>query len=217
MTKTKDPRSKTYGVPALLLAAGQSRRMGAFKPLLRFGPATVIQSCLDNLKAGGVDDVTVVAGYRADDLKAALAALDYVHFVINPDPSSEMGASIERGVASLSTNTQAVLIALTDQPAIPGAVIRQIVDAWRAGAKLVIPEFNGRGGHPVLVSLDYREELLRLDPEQGLKGFFDAHKDQVVRLRVNSSYIARDLDTWDDYRALHEELFGALPDNRTAD
>ena len=216
MIKTKNQSSKTHDVSALLLAAGQSRRMGAFKPLLPFGPATVIQSCLANLKAGGVDDVTVVAGYRADDLKAALAELDYVHFVINPDLSSEMGASIERGVASLSATTQAVLIALTDQPAIPGVVIRQIVDAWRAGAKLVIPEFNGRGGHPVLVSLDYREELLRLDPEQGLKGFFDAHKDQVVRLRVNSSYIARDLDTWDDYRALHEELFGALPDNRTA-
>lgn len=217
MTKTKDPRSKTYEVAALLLAAGQSRRMGAFKPLLPFGPTTVIRSCLDNLKAGGVCDVTVVVGHRADDLKAALAELDYVHFVVNPDPSSEMGASIERGVASLSASTQAVLIALTDQPAIPATMIRQIVDAWRAGAKLVIPEFNGRGGHPVLVSLDFRDELLRLDPEQGLKGFFDAHKDQVVRLRVNSSYIARDLDTWDDYRALHEELFGTLPDNRTAD
>lgn len=208
--------TKTHHLAALLLAAGQSRRMGAFKPLLPFGSSTVIQSCLDNLKAGGVDNVTVVVGHRAHELKAALAELDYVHFVINPDPSSEMGASIERGVASLPDDTQAVLIALTDQPAIPGAVIRQIVDAWRAGAKLVIPEFDGNGGHPALVSLDYREELLRLDPKQGLKGFFDAHKDRVVRLRVNSSYIARDLDTWDDYHALHEELFGTLPDNRTA-
>jgi molybdenum cofactor cytidylyltransferase len=217
MTKTKNQSPKTNQVAALLLAAGQSRRMGAFKPLLPFGPSTVIQSCLENLKAGGFDDVTVVVGHRADELKAVLAELACVHVVTNPDPSSEMGVSIERGVASLSANTQAALIALTDQPAIPGAVIKQIVDAWHAGAKLVIPEFDGRGGHPVLVSLDYREELLRLDPEQGLKGFFDAHKDQVVRLRVNSSYIARDLDTWDDYRALHEELFGALPDDRTAE
>jgi molybdenum cofactor cytidylyltransferase len=217
MSKTKDQRPKTQEVVALLLAAGQSRRMGAFKPLLPFGPTTVIQSCLDNLKAGGIEDVTVVVGHRADDLKAALAELDYVHFVVNPDSSSEMAASIERGIASLAANIQAVLIALTDQPAIPGAVTRQIIDAWHAGAKLVIPEFNGRGGHPVLIDLNYRQELLRLNPESGLKGFFDAHRDQVVRLKVNSSYIARDLDTWDDYRALHEELFGALPDNRTAD
>jgi len=218
MTKTEDQRPKTqHDVVALLLAAGQSRRMGAFKPLLPFGSSNVIRTCLNNLRAGGVAEITIVVGHRADDLKASLAELDYVRFATNPDPFSEMSASIECGVGSVSDAAKAVLIALTDQPAIPGSVVSQIVDAWHAGAKLVIPEFNRRGGHPVLIDLDYREELLRLDPETGLKGFFDAHRDQVVRLKVNSSYIARDLDTWDDYRALHEELFGALPDNRTAD
>ncbi len=211
MSKTKDQKPKPNHVVAILLAAGQSRRMGAFKPFLPFGKTTVIRSCLDNLLAAGVPDVIVVACHRADELQAHLAELDANHFVVNPDLQSEMSASIACGVRALPATSKAVLIALTDQPAIPPAVIKNIIVAWRAGAKLIVPQFNERGGHPVLVDLEFREQLLTLDPQRGLKALFDAHKSQVQRLKVNSSYIARDLDTWDDYVALHEEVFGAPP------
>ena len=211
MPKSKDQKPKTSDVVAILLAAGQSRRMGAFKPLLPFGKTTVINSCVNSLGAGGVEDVVVVAGHRATELKASLVEVESIHFIVNPDPQSEMSASIACGVQALPPTAKAVLIALTDQPAIPPSVIRAILNAWRAGARLIIPEYNERGGHPVLVDLDFRESLLSLDPQRGLKEFFDAHKNQVQRLKVDSSYIARDMDTWDDYAALHEEMFGAPP------
>jgi molybdenum cofactor cytidylyltransferase len=211
MTKTQDQRPKTNDVVAILLAAGHSHRMGAFKPLLPFGKTTVIGSCVDNLRAGGVQDIIVVAGHRASDLKASLVELEEIHFVLNPDPQSEMSASIACGVRTLPATTRAVLIALADQPAIPPGIISSLINQWRAGAKLIIPQFKERGGHPVLVDLEFRDQLLTLDPQRGLKALFDAHRDQVQRLKVDSSYIARDLDTWDDYAALHEEVFGAPP------
>lgn len=211
MTKTQDQKPKTGDVVALLLAAGQSRRMGAFKPLLPFGKTTVIHCCLNNLRAGGVEDVVVVAGHGAAELKASLVGVESIHFVVNPDPHSEMSASIACGVPALPQTARAVVIALADQPAIPPSVIQNILNAWRAGSRLIIPECNERGGHPVLVDLEFREQLLTLDPQRGLRAFFDAHQNQVHRLRVDSSYIARDLDTWDDYAALHEEMFGAPP------
>jgi molybdenum cofactor cytidylyltransferase len=211
MAKTKDPGSKSGDVIAILLAAGHSRRMGAFKPLLPFGTTTVIHTCLNNLRAGGVEDVIVVAGHRAAELKASLVDVESTHVVVNPDPQSEMSASIACGVQALPPTARAVLIGLTDQPAIPPPVIRSMLNAWLAGSRLIIPEFNQRGGHPVLVDLEFREQLLTLDPQRGLKAFFDAHKNQVQRLKVDSSYIARDMDTWDDYAALHEEMFGAPP------
>ena len=211
MSKTQDQKPKTGDVVAILLAAGQSRRMGAFKPLLPFGKTTVIGSCISNLRSGGVPDVIVVAGHRADELKARLGDLASDHFVVNPDLQSEMSASIACGVRALPATARAVLVALTDQPAIPPAVIKNIIKAWRAGAKLIIPQFNERGGHPVLVDLEFRNQLLTLDSQRGLKALFDAHQSQVHRLEVDSSYSARDLDTWDDYAALHEEVFGAPP------
>ena len=191
--------------------------MGAFKPLLPFGNTTVIRSCINYLRAGGVRNVVVVTGHRAAELKASLAYLSSLQFVINPDPESEMSASIACGVRALPTSTKAVLIALSDQPAIPATVVQSIIESWRKGAKLIIPQFNERGGHPVLIDLEFREQLLTLDPEKGLRGLFEAHRSEVQRLNVNNPYIARDLDTWDDYLALHEEMFGAPPDSWTAD
>ncbi len=212
MTKTEDQRPKTKEVAAILLAAGQSRRMGAFKPLLPFGKTTVIRSCINNLRAGGVEDIIVVLGHRTAEVQASLADVARVHFALNPDPESEMSASIACGIQHLPVVTRAVMIALADQPAIPAEVIRAIIDEWRSGVKLIIPQFQDRGGHPVLIDLDFRDDLLSLDPRRGLKGLFDAYKDQVQRLSVNSPYIARDMDTWDDYRALHQEVLGAPPD-----
>jgi molybdenum cofactor cytidylyltransferase len=198
-------------VVAILLAAGRSERMGAFKPLLPFGKTTVIRSCLQSLHEAGVKDIVVVLGHRAEELQENLGDLR-LHFALNPDATSEMSASIACGLRELPPDAGAALIALTDQPAIPAEVTRTIVNKWTLGEKLVVPEFQGRGGHPVLVDLCFREELLNLDSGQGLKSFFDVHKEQVFRLSVSSPFIARDMDTWDDYRSLHEEIFGIPPD-----
>jgi molybdenum cofactor cytidylyltransferase len=212
MTKTQDLRPKP-GVSAILLAAGRSRRMGAFKPLLPFGETTVIRSCINNLLAGGVQDIVVVLGHRAAEVEASLTDLNQVHIALNPDPESEMSASIACGVNQLPLSAEAVLIALTDQPAIPAEVIRTIISEWRSGAKLVIPQFEGRGGHPALIDLSFRSELLRLDPQRGLRSLFAANEKQLKRVSVNTDYIARDMDTWDDYRALHQDVFGSPPED----
>jgi molybdenum cofactor cytidylyltransferase len=197
-------------VAAILLAAGRSRRMGAFKPLLPFGETTVIRSCIQNLRQAGVEDIVVVLGHRAEELRQTVIDLR-VAFALNPDQTSEMGASIACGVGVLLPETKAVLITLTDQPAVPANVIRSLVAEWTSGETLVVPEFQGRGGHPVLVDLRFRDELLNLDAEGGLRSFLRAHAEQVRRLPVNSHFIARDMDTWDDYRALHQEVFGVPP------
>ncbi len=197
-------------VAAILLAAGRSQRMGAFKPLLPFGKTTVIRSCIQNLREAGVEDIVVVLGHRAEELRQSVGDLR-LEFAVNPDSTSEMSASIACGLRELPRETRAALFALTDQPAVPANVIRAIVSEWTSGARLVVPEFQGRGGHPVLVDLRFRKELLNLDSSGGLRSFLKAHQEQVRRLPVNSHFIARDMDTWDDYRALHQEVFGVGP------
>ncbi len=137
-----------------------------------------------------------------------------LHFALNPDATSEMGASIACGVREIPPNARAVLITLTDQPAVPPDVIRAVVAEWASGERLIVPEFQGRGGHPVLIDLGFREELLILDSTGGLRSFLKGHQKQVRRLPVNSPFIARDMDTWDDYRALHQEVFGVPPANQ---
>jgi molybdenum cofactor cytidylyltransferase len=207
----RSPTIKTvHDVAAVILAAGRSKRMGAFKPLLTFGKQTVIESCIDYLRRGGVEKIVVVLGHRADELREHLRHLPLI-FALNPDPDSEMNASIAAGIAKIPGPTGATLIALCDHPAVPPTVVSQLVDAWRDGAQLVIPTWQNRGGHPVLVDLRFRNELQNLDPGLGLKGLFSAYRDDVKRLPVKSPFIARDMDTWDDYCALHKEVFGEPP------
>ena len=197
-------------VAAILLAAGRSRRMGVFKPLLPFGESTVVESCIGNLRAAEVQDIIVVIGHRAEEIQEHLKTLNLT-FAVNPDPDSEMGESIARGVEQVDAGACAVIIALVDYPAVPAATIKVLIDEWRRGARIVQPEHAGRGGHPVLIDLLYRNQLLTLDPEGGLRALFAAHRDQVKRVPIESPYVARDMDTWEDYRRLHEDLFGAAP------
>jgi len=122
-----------------------------------------------------------------------------------------MGVSIGRGVEQVSISFRALIIALVDHPAVTAATIKVLIDEWRRGARLVQPEHEGRGGHPVLIDLVYRNELLSLDLEGGLRSLFAAHRDQVKRLPVESPYVARDMDTWEDYQRLHFDVFGVTP------
>jgi CTP:molybdopterin cytidylyltransferase MocA len=197
-------------IAAIVLAAGRSRRMGVFKPLLPFGDSTVVENCIGNLRAAAVEDIVVVVGHHAEEIRQQLAARDFT-FAVNPNPDSEMGESIARGVEQVNRSVRAVIIALVDHPAVPPAIITILIDEWRRGARLVQPEYKGRGGHPVLIDLAYRNELLALDPADGLRALFAAHRDEVKRVTVESPYVARDMDTWEDYRRLHEDVFGVAP------
>ena len=189
--------------------------MGAFKPLLPFGDQTVIESCVDYFHKAGVETIIVVVGHRAEDLQNRLRHLPLT-FAVNPDPDSQMSASIGAALPKAPT-TGALLIAPADYPAVPSSVVATLISEWKMGAPLVIPTWQNRGGHPVLIDLRYRAELQNLDPTRGLRALFAAHADEVKRVPVDSPYIARDMDTWDDYSALYKEVFGEPPPERPVD
>ena len=210
-TKIKDQRPKPKGqIAAIILAAGRSRRMGKFKPLLPFGDKTVIESCISNLRGASVAEIVVVLGHRAEAVREQLGSAS-VAFATNPNPDSPMSASIGLGVNALTDMARAVLITPADHPAVQSETIGLLMEKWRGGAKLIQPEFQGKGGHPVLIDLSYRDELMRLDSDAGLRGFFSKHRAEVLRLPVDSPFVARDMDTWEDYCALHQDVFGRKP------
>ncbi len=137
-------------------------------------------------------------------------------FVTNPDPDGPMSASTALGVAAIGPTAKAVLITPVDHPAVSPEIIRALIEKWRDGNKLIQPEHEGKGGHPVMIDLSYRDELLNLDSDSGLRGFFAKHRADVLRLPVDSPFVARDMDTWDDYLRLHQAVFGRKPSENGA-
>jgi molybdenum cofactor cytidylyltransferase len=199
-------------IAAIVLAAGRSRRMGAFKPLLPFGDSTVIESCINNIRAAGVEKITIVTGHRTDEVRAQLEHCP-VNFTLNPEPDSEMSVSIALGVSQIGEDAKAVLITPADHPGVAPEIIKSVIDEWRQSEfRLIQPEYESRGGHPVLIDLSYRNELLHLDPQTGLRSLFTEHREQVRRLPVSSPLVARDMDTWEDYLDLHLAVFGRKPE-----
>lgn len=193
-------------IGAILLAAGRSRRMGEFKPLLPFRNSTIIETCLDTIEAAGIEQTVVVLGHRAEELRERLAHRR-ITFAVNPDPDGPMSASIAAGVAALDPTIVATFIALVDQPAIPPSIYEFLVayrrDSW---AEIVVPEFDGHRGHPVLIDSWAFGELLNLDETSGLRGFLDRYAEEVHRVPVDCPYVRMDVDTPAEYRNLTENV-----------
>lgn len=186
-------------ISAILLAAGESRRMGQFKQLLPLGDKSFVEHCVDNLLASRVDEVTIVTGHREFEVRRAVGDRP-VRFVHNADYRSGMASSIKCGVRSLSEKARAVVLALVDQPQIGSDVIDLVIEAYdKEPALIVIPAYRGKTGHPILLDLSLKEEILRFDPEQGLRQVVRAHRNLITRVEMTSRSILEDFDLPEDY------------------
>lgn len=186
-------------ISAVLLAAGESRRMGDFKQLMDFGGKTFVACSVDNLTASRAGEVIVVTGHRAQDIRLALKDRPVI-FAHNPDYRSGMSSSVRRGVEAVSTKSRACLIALSDQPQIGTDIVNRVIGAYEKSHPLiVIPTHESRNGHPVLLDLSLKEEILAMDSAQGLRRVVHAHAKETLRVEVSTDAVLMDFDLPEDY------------------
>ena len=186
---------------AIVLAAGRSTRMGAQKLLLPFGASTVIGQVVDSISGSVVERTIVVTGPDGA-VAAALAAHD-VALVVNPDPAAQMLDSVRLGLRALPPGCEAVLVTPGDLPGVTPRLVASLVAAWRASGKgIVVPVFNGRRGHPLLLSARYVGEVLTQYDDVGLRGLPRAHEDDVLEIPVTDDAVLADIDTPEDYERL---------------
>ena len=189
-------------ISAILLAAGESRRMGEFKQLLTYAGRTFVERCVDHLLAARTDEVIVVTGHRADDVRRAIGARP-VRFAHNQDYREGMSSSVKCGIRAVAPQAAAVLVALVDQPQIDSAIINRVIAAYESQSPLiVIPTYEGRKGHPVLIDLRLCDELMSFDPAQGLRQVIHSHAAEVLHLEVMTEAVLTDFDYPEDYQRL---------------
>ncbi|HQX51465.1 MAG TPA: nucleotidyltransferase family protein [Planctomycetaceae bacterium] len=189
-------------ISAIVLAAGQSVRMGSQKVLLPYGKSTVIEHIVNVLKTGGVDEVVVITGHQSENVAAALSKTA-AKIVRNEQYLSGMLSSVRCGVRAASANTQAYLVALGDQPSIRASVVATLVAAFAAEPTdqgvILMPTFDRRRGHPLLFSRHFREDVLHRFDETGLRGLLDAYPERIRDIAADESGILRDMDYPADY------------------
>ena len=188
-------------VAGVVLAAGESRRMGDLKALLPFGRRTVIEQVLQPLLSADLAQVAVVLGHRAGEIAAVLEPLP-VTLLHNPDYRLGMTTSVQVALGALHPVPDAYLLALVDQPQIGLPVVRKLLAAHaRSGKGMVIPVYRGKRGHPLLLASTYRAAVLALGPDQGLNVVTRGYPADTLELAVDSDDILRDMDYRDDYVA----------------
>ncbi len=167
-------------VVGVVLAAGESRRMGRLKALLPFGPHTVIEHVLQPLLQADLAAVAVVLGHRAADIAAVLQGLP-VQLLHNPQYQHGMTTSVQVALRDITPIPDAYLLALVDQPHLHLEIIQQLLAAFAHTHKgLVIPTYEGKRGHPIILSATYRQEVLALGLDQGLNVVTRAHPDDTL-------------------------------------
>jgi CTP:molybdopterin cytidylyltransferase MocA len=216
-------------INALVLAAGESRRMGMPKPLLRFprgmgvppmnsgtwarcpcharGDTTFLEQIISVLRKAEVDRITVVLGARAEVVQAS-TDLSGTDVVVNENYRDGQLSSLIAGLTSLPPETEAILLCLVDNPLITVRTVDGIIGAFRVSGKpIVVPVFQGQRGHPALFARAMFEELLHAPADQGARYVVQSNDNQVFEVDVPEPSVLARIDTPEDYFS----YFGTAP------
>jgi len=191
-------------VSAILLAAGESRRMGKFKQLLPLSGKSFVKCCVDNLLASKASEVIVVTGHKESAIRDELINRP-VKLAHNPEYLKGMAASVKHGFEAVSPHSDAALIALVDQPQIGPDLIDRLIDSYETDRPLItIPTYLNRNGHPIIVDMRLRDEVAAMDIKLGLRQVIHAHSAGVARIAVSSDVVLIDADYPEDYRRMQD-------------
>ena len=199
-------------ISGILLAAGESKRMGRTKQVLEFGRSTILEETAKNLLGSKIDELIVVLGHNADRLRRSLGITDKrIRFAFNESYKEGISSSIRCGILSANPDTDAFLIALADQPLIKTDVINLLIEKYLSThAGIVTLVYRSARGHPVIISRKYWKELLKLSGDRGARGLLERHRDDVEVVQVDSPEITLDIDREEDYLKLRDDLGGSV-------
>ncbi len=189
------------GVWAILLAAGESSRMGRLKALLPWQGTTLIETQLHSLLDGGVEHVVVVLGHDADRLKPVVESVDGASWVLNPDYLLGKTTSLKTGVSALDgQQVTNVLLLNVDQPR-TSETVRTLIRRHSSSASVItIPTHGGKGGHPILLSAELIPEMTVIEEEtKGLLAVVRRHADATERFEMDDPSVLWDLNTPEQY------------------
>lgn len=193
-------------IAAVILAAGQSVRMGRFKPLLPLGNTPVIARVVKLFLGAGIDNVVVVTGHRATEIHEMVTPLK-INCVENPAYRQGMFTSVQTGLRHLPHGCAAFFIHPVDIPLVRRHTIEGMTTAFlSASAAIIYPTFDERRGHPTLIRSDLVPAILAWHGRGGLRAFLQGHDDESLELPVVDEAILLDMDTPQAYRRMAARL-----------
>ncbi len=194
-------------VSAILLAAGESKRMGdTDKRFLLYKGKPLVNHVMLNLWNSEQSQLIIVMQDNDNNLLNGQDN-EQIKVVVNSDYQQGMTTSIQKGVATASEQATGYMICLADQPLISTEDYNQIIDVFENSHTInnkciIVPFFEGKKGNPVVFSAHYREAILNHKNPEGCREIIQANKEHVIKIDMPNDHILRDVDTPEDYERL---------------
>lgn len=193
-------------ITAIVLAAGESKRMGIPKALLKVGGKSFIHHVVDVLKSSNIGEIVVVVGAFEETIRKELEGLD-VTIAFNRHYQRGQLSSLLEGIEVAQTfSPEGILIHPVDHPLISAELVNSLIGTFDEGnALIVVPTFDGKRGHPVLFSSLLFDELRNAPPSLGARAVVWQHPDERLEVITQEKGCILDIDTREDYECIQRE------------
>jgi len=190
-------------ISAILLAAGQSKRMNGVNKLTKeIQGIPLIKLSVKNILASSIDELIIVLGYQQEIIEELIDKNEKIKFIFNKDFESGMASSIKTGLDNLSEKTESFFICLGDMPLIKSYIYNQLIKS-KDSKEIIIPTYNGQQGNPVLFAKSMKENIFIISGDFGAKKILELNKDKILNLEINDLSITKGFDTQDNFNSFY--------------
>jgi len=203
---------KKNNFAAIILSAGYSSRMGDFKPLLKFGEYTAVETVVNTFKASGINNIIVVVGHRGKEIIEVLKDSG-VKCIENENFPQGMYSSILKALEAIGEEANAFFMLPVDIPLVKKHTIEILKDKYMQYNKgIIYPAFNGKKGHPPLIDCKYKDIIMKNSEDGGLKNILSKFEEDSINIPVFDKASVMDMDAKEDYIKLLKYFNIGAPD-----
>ena len=189
-------------ISAILLAAGQSKRMdGENKLTKELRGIPLIKLSVKNILASSIDELIVVLGHQKEIIEKLIDKNEKIKFVFNKDFESGMASSIKTGIDNLSDKTEAFFICLGDMPMVNNDIYNQLIKS-KNNKEIIVPTYKRQQGNPVQFDKSMKVKVLDITGDVGAKKILELNKATVLNIEINNQSIAKGFNTQEDFSSL---------------
>lgn len=184
-------------ITGIIMASGFSRRIDSNKLVLDFKGKPIIERVIKAVKESDIDEIIMV--YREDTIKE-IGIRNNIKAIPNYKAELGQSQSIKIGVRNASKKTNGFMFFVGDQPLLNTITINKLIKVFKDGEyPIVVPNYNGKRGNPVIFSSSFKEELLNITGDHGGRSIIMKNQDKVEFVKFENEAIGKDIDTWKEY------------------
>ena len=186
-------------ISAILLAAGQSKRMnGENKLVKKIQGIPLIKHSVRNILASFIGELIIVLGHQKEIIEKLIDKNEKIKFVFNQDFESGMATSIKTGLNHLSEETEAFFICLGDMPMVNKDIFNLLIKS-KNNREIIVPTYKNKQGNPILFSKSMKKKIMTIEGDVGAKKILELNKDKILNIETNDQSITKNFNTLDNF------------------